>query len=115
MWLPNRFRRAMGRRIDPDDRHLPVPPTRWNPRGGIVLGRDETSGDILYEMSGEPVAALGPTRCGKGISVMNTTLMDSWTDSAFIVDPKGDLWNATASARGRWSHLLRLYSHIVLI
>lgn len=76
------------------------------PCGGVCLpnlGRrrliDRTDGHVLVA---------GPTRCGKGTTVLVPTLLDGWGGSVLAHDPKGELWQATAGARARHSHALLL-------
>lgn len=75
------------------------------PHGGVILGRHD--GRNLIDRSGEHVLVIGPTRCGKGISIIRTTLLDGWYGSAVIHDPKGELWDETAWQRAQYGHCLK--------
>lgn len=75
------------------------------PHGGIILGRH--NGKVLIDRSGEHVLVIGPTRCGKGISVIMPTLLDGWYGSAVIHDPKGELWEKTSGHRSKFGHCLK--------
>jgi type IV secretion system protein VirD4 len=46
----------------------------------------------------EHLAAIAPTRSGKGLALVNTTLL-SWPHSLVVNDQKGELWHLTAGWR----------------
>jgi type IV secretion system protein VirD4 len=73
-------------------------------RGGCVLG--ELDGRLLSTTDLRPTLVTGGTRSGKGRGHVVPSLL-SWTDSALVHDPKGELWRVTAGWRSRFSHALR--------
>lgn len=70
---------------------------------GCVLG--ELQGRTLITADLRPTLVTGGTRSGKGRGHVVPSLL-SWTESALIHDPKGELWRATAGWRARFSHAL---------
>jgi type IV secretion system protein VirD4 len=76
-------------------------PRRGKPAGGVYVGgwRD-ARGRLCYlrHTGPEHIAAIAPTRSGKGVSLVIPTLL-SWQDSAVILDLKEELWNITAGWR----------------
>lgn len=73
-------------------------------RGGCVLGR--LQGRVLMTTDLRPTLLTGGTRSGKGRGHVVPSLL-SWTGSALVHDPKGELWRTTAGWRSRFSHVLR--------
>lgn len=73
-------------------------------RGGCVLG--ELQGRVLMTTDLRPTLVTGGTRSGKGRGHVVPTLL-SWTESALVHDPKGELWRVTAGWRSRFSHTMR--------
>jgi len=73
-------------------------------RYGCVLGvlgrRTLVTADL------RPTLVTGGTRSGKGRGHVVPSLL-SWTESAMIHDPKGELWVATSGWRATFSHALR--------
>ena len=69
---------------------------------GIYVGawQDPKSGTIHYlrDNTGKHIAGIAPTRSGKGLGWVLPNLL-SWPHSAFIYDPKGELWQLTAGWR----------------
>lgn len=80
---------------------------------GVVIGwsgdRRDRHGQIpRYICHGGPehVALIAPSRSGKGASTIVPTLF-RWTDSAFVLDVKGENWLATSGWRSRFSASFR--------
>jgi type IV secretion system protein VirD4 len=73
-------------------------------RQGCALG--ELNGRLLATTDLRPTLVTGGTRSGKGRGHVVPSLL-SWTESALIHDPKGELWRVTAGWRARFSHTLR--------
>lgn len=85
--------------------------------GGLAEARTagllEKSGCVLGELHGRPLITAdlrptlvtGGTRSGKGRGHVVPSLL-SWTESALVHDPKGELWRTTAGWRSRFSHAL---------
>lgn len=71
--------------------------------GGCVLG--EFRGRVLMTHDLRPTLVTGGTRSGKGRGHVAPTLL-SWTGSALVHDPKGELWRISAGWRSRFSHAL---------
>jgi type IV secretion system protein VirD4 len=69
-------------------------------RSGVVVGR--ARGRLLYDATETHVLLVGPTRSGKGVSVIIPTLL-SWQGSALILDPK-DGENANVTDAWRTQH-----------
>lgn len=69
---------------------------------GLYIGawEDTATKTIHYlrDKSGAHIAGIAPTRSGKGLGWVMPNLL-SCTDSAFICDPKGELWQLTAGWR----------------
>lgn len=73
-------------------------------RNGCVIG--ELSGRLLTTADLRPTLVTGGTRSGKGRGHVVPTLL-TWTESALVHDPKGELWRVTAGWRSGFSHVLR--------
>jgi type IV secretion system protein VirD4 len=73
-------------------------------RNGCVLG--EFGRRILITADLRPTLVTGGTRSGKGRGHVVPSLL-SWTESAMVHDPKGELWRLTAGWRSTFSHALR--------
>jgi type IV secretion system protein VirD4 len=73
-------------------------------KSGCVLG--DLGGRILITSDLRPTLVTGGTRSGKGRGHVVPSLL-SWTESAMVHDPKGELWRATAGWRATFSHALR--------
>ena len=65
---------------------------------GVVLG--EFNGRILRDNGKTHILLSAPTRTGKGVSVIIPTLVDSWSDSVFVLDVKGENYQMTSG----WRH-----------
>lgn len=74
---------------------------------GVFVGawRDPKTTKIRYLRHNGPehVLAVAPTRSGKGVGLVNPTLL-SWTESALITDIKGELWALTSGWRQKYAH-----------
>lgn len=70
---------------------------------GVYVGgwTDPKSGQLNYLRHDGPehVAALAPTRSGKGVGLVVPTCL-SWPKSMVVNDRKGELWNLTSGWRG---------------
>lgn len=73
-------------------------------KSGCVLG--DLGGRLLITSDLRPTLVTGGTRSGKGRGHVVPSLL-SWTESAMVHDPKGELWRATAGWRASFSHALR--------
>ncbi|WP_231733365.1 MULTISPECIES: type IV secretory system conjugative DNA transfer family protein [unclassified Phenylobacterium] len=73
-------------------------------KAGCVLG--ELHGRLLITADLRPTLVTGGTRSGKGRGHVVPSLL-SWTESAMVHDPKGELWETTAGWRSSFSHALR--------
>lgn len=69
--------------------------------GGCIVG--ELDGRLLTTADLRPTLVTGGTRSGKGRGHVVPSLL-SWTESALVHDPKGELWQTTAGWRARFSH-----------
>lgn len=70
---------------------------------GVFVGgwRDQKGVKHYLRHNGpEHVLAVAPTRSGKGVGLVNPTLL-TWTESAFITDIKGELWAITSGYRAK--------------
>ena len=93
---------------------------------GIVLG-EQVSADVTFTINpknsglslklikpaplvchagGTNTLLIAPTRAGKGVSCINTTLV-SYPQSMIIFDPKGELYQMTAGFRSKFSRVLK--------
>ncbi|WP_202841536.1 IncP-type conjugal transfer protein TraG [Luteimonas saliphila] len=72
-------------------------------RSGIFLGK--LGNEYLRHDGPEHVAAIAPTRSGKGAGLVVPTLL-SWPRSTVIHDIKGEHWQLTSGWRSRFSHCL---------
>ena len=66
---------------------------------GVVVG--EYNNRILRDNAKTHVLVSAPTRTGKGVSIIIPTLVDSWKDSVFVLDIKGENMQMTAGWRQR--------------
>ena len=64
---------------------------------GVVIGRDNR-GKLLTHNGPEHLIMMAPTRTGKGINTVLTTLY-TWKDSIIVNDIKGECWDLTAGYR----------------
>lgn len=70
---------------------------------GIILGGwEDENGNIVYMRDAGPKHAIivAPTRSGKGVGVIIPTLL-TWTESAIILDIKGENWLLTSGWRSK--------------
>jgi type IV secretion system protein VirD4 len=72
-------------------------------RSGCVIG--EFKSRLLMTADLRPTLVTGGTRSGKGRGHVVPSLL-SWTESALVHDPKGELWRLTAGWRSRFTHAL---------
>lgn len=72
-------------------------------RSGCVVG--ELKGRLLTTADLRPTLVTGGTRSGKGRGHVVPSLL-SWSESALVHDPKGELWQTTAGWRARFSHTM---------
>lgn len=70
---------------------------------GCVLG--EFRGRLLATADLRPTLVTGGTRSGKGRGHVVPSLL-SWSGSAIVHDPKGELWRVTAGWRSGFTHAL---------
>ena len=73
-------------------------------KAGCVLA--EFRGRTLITADLRPTLVTGGTRSGKGRGHVVPSLL-SWSESAMVHDPKGELWRLTAGWRASFSHALR--------
>lgn len=71
---------------------------------GVVLGQ-LPNGQYLQHDGPEHVISIAPTRSGKGVGQIIPTLL-TWPESVVVHDFKAENWEATAGARGQFSHCL---------
>lgn len=67
---------------------------------GVYVGGWENGKELVYLRHNGPehIMAFAPTRSGKGVGLVLPTLL-SWSESALILDIKGENWAATAGWR----------------
>lgn len=67
---------------------------------GVYCGGFDENGRVRYLRHNGPehICAIAPTRSGKGIGLIVPTLL-SWTESVFVLDPKGENYALTAGWR----------------
>ncbi len=77
-----------------------LPRNRPESSGVYVGAWQDDSGRVQYLRHDGPehIAAIAPTRSGKGVGLVIPTLL-SWNQSAVIHDMKGELWELTAGWR----------------
>ncbi|WP_296252317.1 type IV secretory system conjugative DNA transfer family protein [uncultured Stenotrophomonas sp.] len=82
---------------------LPAPGEKG--KGVFVGGWRGEDGNLYYLRHNGPehIAAIAPTRSGKGISLVNPTLL-SWPESVVVTDLKDELFNGTAGWRSRYAN-----------
>lgn len=68
-----------------------------NPDDGVVLGKTKDN-KIITHNGPEHVMAMAPTRSGKGINTVLTTLW-TWISSVIVNDIKGECWDLTSGYR----------------
>lgn len=65
---------------------------------------------ILKDDSKTHVIVAAPTRTGKGVSIITTTLLE-WVQSVFVLDIKGENYQNTAYCRkNRWNNIIIRYA-----
>ena len=64
---------------------------------GVVLGKFD--GHTLRDDSKTHLLVSAPTRTGKGVSIIIPTLIDSWDESVFVLDIKGENYQLTSGFR----------------
>lgn len=64
---------------------------------GVVLGR--MNGVTLRDNAKTHILVSAPTRTGKGVSIIIPTLIDTWKESAVVLDIKGENYQKTSGAR----------------
>ena len=64
---------------------------------GVVLG--QVNNRIIHDNGKTHILLSAPTRTGKGVSVIIPTLVDTWKDSVFVLDIKGENYQMTAGWR----------------
>lgn len=83
--------------------------TRDMRRAGLLAGRGTVvgryRGRLLTYDGPEHQLVVGASRSGKGVGHVIPTLL-TWPGSALVYDIKGELWEATAGFRSRFSHCL---------
>lgn len=82
-------------------RHTGLIPKAGQSGSGVYVGAwQDGKGNTHYLRHNGPehIAAIAPTRSGKGVGLVIPTLL-SWPDSAVIHDMKGELWALTAGWR----------------
>lgn len=70
---------------------------------GKLFSRWRLRGKLLQYDGPEHQLVAGATRSGKGVGHVIPTLL-TWTHSVLVYDIKGELWEATAGFRSRFSH-----------
>jgi type IV secretion system protein VirD4 len=76
-------------------------PRRGRPGAGVYVGGwTDQHGQLHYLRHDGPehIAAIAPTRSGKGVGLVIPTLL-SWPHSVVVNDMKAELWNSTAAWR----------------
>ena len=90
-----------------------VLPAKGEKGKGVYIGGwiNPDSGDLHYLRHNGPehVAALAPTRSGKGVGLVIPTCL-SWTDSMILNDRKGELWNLTAGWRKQAGNIVMKFN-----
>lgn len=64
---------------------------------GVVLG--QINNRIIHDNGKTHILLSAPTRTGKGVSIIIPTLVDTWKDSVFVLDIKGENYQMTAGWR----------------
>jgi TRAG family protein len=64
---------------------------------GVILGK--FNGFPLKDDSKTHILLSAPTRTGKGVSIIIPTLIDSWNESVFVLDIKGENYQLTSGYR----------------
>lgn len=64
---------------------------------GVVMGK--YNGHTLRDNSKTHILVGAPTRTGKGVSLIIPTLIDSWNESVFVLDIKGENYQLTSGFR----------------
>lgn len=76
-------------------------PRNWQSGSGVYVGAwQDAQGQTRYLRHNGPehIAAIAPTRSGKGVGLVIPTLL-SWPHSTVVHDMKGELWSLTAGWR----------------
>lgn len=77
----------------------------WRKEGVVVGGRRRFLGGVkaLRHDGPEHILAFAPTRSGKGVGLVLTTLL-SWLHSVLVLDIKGENWRLTSGWRALLGH-----------
>ena len=77
-----------------------LPPERSAPQSGVFVGGIMDGRHLRYlrQDSQEHILVVAPTRSGKGVGLVNPTLL-SWRESCVVSDIKGELWALTSGWR----------------
>ena len=74
---------------------------------GVFVGawQDRKTKEKFYLRHNGPehVLCVAPTRSGKGVGLVNPTLL-TWKESCFVMDLKGELWALTSGWRKNYAH-----------
>lgn len=70
-------------------------------------GGDERHGKVIFQ-GDEHLTLIGPTRSGKGRRILIPNLISDTERSTVVIDPKGELYAATAAHRKRNGHEIKL-------
>lgn len=71
---------------------------------GVYIGGYKTKNNVEYlrHNGAEHAIVFAPTRSGKGVGLVLPTLL-SWSESALVLDIKGELWALTAGWRRKYA------------
>lgn len=72
---------------------------------GVYIGAYKYKGKTYYlrHNGAEHLIAFAPTRSGKGVGLVNPTLL-SWDQSALVLDLKGELWELSSAWRKNYAN-----------
>ncbi|MEB2158955.1 type IV secretory system conjugative DNA transfer family protein [Xanthomonas campestris pv. campestris] len=93
--------KALRARLQGHPAVIPAPPSKGVYVGAWIDEAEKDKETLLYLRHNGPehIAVIAPTRSGKGVSVVNPTML-SWPDSLIAIDLKGELYNGTSG----WRH-----------
>lgn len=105
MSLSRKIARLQELKYDPKLDYFTVYPWHWL-RGYVLKIYQGLKHFYLRDNSDKHLIVVAPTRSGKGVGLILTTLLGSWVESVIVNDIKSENWGITAGFRKRMGQLV---------